>query len=282
MVNTLCKGCGFASPDADLPGSCSLGLLAKFADSGAALSKEPDGDGRRWVTVEGRLCPYYCPSPAEGHAARVRGLVKTKFLVVVWVHPANDLLHLGGTLRSVATQPHPPAAVEIVTTPDARVAYRDVIGACEAAFGEALPWNVKLLPAGQDRGQAVDAAAAGHDPRDIAFYAAFDSGLELPPDLLGGVDRLLNDDLARFLYVARYGFAGLVAGPVVHLLTHRQVGGHAKAFVDTTDADGVVTSRPCDSVESKIWLALESSGSQSLALSFFGLLAKLGESCPTL
>jgi hypothetical protein len=214
-------------------------------------------------------------TPAE-QIQKAREEISVRLHAIVPCPHGTDVRDIVDTARSLETQTHPVTVhfVLVSNTPNSG----RVFAALRKEFPPTsrLAWNVRIAHERDRDGRplqrrfAVDLVANQLSPADCTYYAVMDPGAIAWSNLTAQLEEAVNGRLEQFFLVdpvhqCNYQFGSedlnaRVLGPIVHLQTHRFVGGSARAVRDEPLPDGGTISVPYDDVSDKIRKLVGDSG----------------------
>lgn len=229
-IETPCKDCVFATYLENTQNGCQLGRIEKFLARGEAREvydedKEFYVVNRKCSTNRHKDSPWPAEAKQEDWAAKVRKeIALTLDVIVVFTnHVFEDAER---TIESLTKQTLPPHHVWFVINqdlagPEQRIGPGRLISLLKETN---LSWNVNQITL-PDR-TVEDCVDMVVPNCESYFYAIVPPGLELRPEFISDIDKLINDDLERFTVLFDEPFT------VIQTEAHKYVGGNKTMLAD--------------------------------------------------
>lgn len=269
-MNTTCSKCEFATRVDGKQVGCEFDRINKYKNQKIEIELIEDS-----FLIKGRICNL-CRATNSGWAddltleekkEKAKKEVEIKLCAIVVVTPKTTIFDIIKTAKSLEEQVIP-IDVNFVLTSNVPKS-GDVISTLKKHFPSTsnLKWNVSLCFERRngkplDKPRALDTIVRDLNDKDYQFYINIDAGAILNKDIVEKLNKYLHEDLGQFIYlreiIDRDGIDEFSIGPVVHISTHKFVGGNAYAEHDLKLENGECKTIECNSVYEKIvYLAVD-------------------------
>lgn len=185
-IKTDCKNCVFSKGK----DGCSLGRHQKFADNGATIEYDENGDG----IIVGRFCSLKRPESWGVDKADLEVCARNEVLAKthVFIYTRDwGFAPINRTTRSLSKQLLPPSGITIIGPANklTSVKFEKIVSKGNI---------VASIDPLYDRFQSLDSAIKDCK---APFYVLVDTGYVFPEQLLANIDEKLNGKLERFSYI---------------------------------------------------------------------------------
>lgn len=251
-VHTSCKGCIFAVCNGKTQTGCAMERIDKYRKQGSVI--EAFDEEEEFFVVNGTRCHAYRPKTWIGERgpsylrSDVRKELTVKVDLIIHLGPEHahpfDTTTINRTIKDIKAQTTP--FHQVIFVNNGAFESGDLI-AYLREWAQGIDWKMMHMfgekPHENSHGFIVD-----HAQNNVkgGFYAVFNWGDRIPSSFVSDIDRAINDDLQRFVYLYPTTEGN---GEVVQTRFHKHVGGNA---LTQTMKDGVPTGPVLSSVREKV------------------------------
>ena len=209
-VHTSCKNCFFAEYNGKTQENCGLNLIDKYRQVSDNIVLECYDNNEEFFVINNKFCLYFIEKNRLAENAKVdevakaiRNHIKIRYHMIIVLN--DKLRDLRSTLKSIASQKHPPVFVTIIKLPDNKIKGSAIVDLFHKIYSkkkETPKWRVQnaLNPELTVR-DYIDITIDGTKNKFYNFYSVINAGCILPKNFGSKLDEMINDEMKTFFLI---------------------------------------------------------------------------------